>query len=364
MQQVLELVALHWQHCDCVNASASLTRLAQLLDQQGGGAAQAAQLQHDPTFLWLLGARGCGACSACWAPQTSPQFASFPPAPADTLCAAAAAPEFSAQCVANSLAALAKLQCGSPRLAAALQAPLLRGLAGSSFTCRGIVAVLHACAKDWPNLCALWTNAWPWLLRALAAQLPQADAQAGAAPAAAAFSVCLAACSAPVKVACLLPCPQCVSTVFWALAQATQQTQGRFTAQHLEAEAPGLLAQLAAAARAQAAACTFQGLSVTVNSCSRLSPPFRQPEMLQALAGAMMRRLEEGKEQLTPQAIGLFAGGCGRLNFVPLCLWVPTHTAYVSLLDELGAQLCELLGSAKPQVRRGCGLRAASALAF
>lgn len=137
-QELFAALAQGWQALDCINLAAALHHLASLAEAVPRGAAAfcRCQLFGDPRWAWLL----------------------------DQVAAAAATPGFGPQCVANSLAALCRLDALSPQLLHALQAPLLRALAAPEaadcLTTRGLTQVRDACLQCNP----LWQlHVTPWL---------------------------------------------------------------------------------------------------------------------------------------------------------------------------------------------------------
>lgn len=218
----------------------------------------------------------------------------------DNLPAAAASADFGPQAVANTLAALVKLDALSPSLLHALHVPLLRVLeqscsgsaaaGGAGLTGRGLTQVLWALGREAaarPLLLAVK----PQLFQALWTAAPSLDAQVGAAlwviwGAALAVSclLCTAACG-PLccrhHCKCLPECkrhqpdlgcchfflsllpfsilPQGIATAWFALGEASSRCL--LEELDLERETPTLLPRLAAAMRAAAPAMTFHGLA-------------------------------------------------------------------------------------------------------
>lgn len=254
---------------DCINLATCLHRLAVLGEEDGDAAAFAQRcLITNSTFQWLL----------------------------ENLVSAAAVPEFNSQSVANSLTALAKLHCGSPQLAQALQPPLLRclqatcssdggscsgnlaatgpaargagvpvraaasgGRGGEAFSALGLSAAVHALAKDWANCKPVFLALRHWILRAVWAAMPYFD-------------------------------PQAVVMVTWSLAEATSGSTSQEFA--LEADCPGFSAYLAAAGRHHAPAFGLQAVATIFSACGRMRPQLCDAALLQTLCNAALRRWE------------------------------------------------------------------------
>lgn len=124
-QELFEALAKGWQALDCINLAAALHRLASMAEAAPGDASIFCRrwLLGDPRWAWLL----------------------------DQVPAAAATPGFGPQCVANTLAALCRLDALSPRLLQALRAPLLRALAAPDaadrLTTLGLTQAWEGCFK-------------------------------------------------------------------------------------------------------------------------------------------------------------------------------------------------------------------------
>lgn len=290
---------------DCINLATALHRLGHLADATPGGVAGLRPQLLAPAGVcgWLL----------------------------DCLAAAAQAPEWSARCTANVLAAVCKLDALSPSLLRALHAPLLRTLAGATpdrLTGSGLTQVLWALSRD-AGMQPLLLAAKQPLLGALRAATPTLDAQVGAAwaegKAAAAGAVLLGAPLFSQRCDGLLirPIPsltQGVGVAWKALGDISSRCTPREL--HLEREAPDLLPRLAAAAKAAAHGMTLQSLAeVTwgarvlqqaaaglftrpgavpaglpprpqvLHACTKVRPqPYRDEALLQSVAVAISRR--------------------------------------------------------------------------
>eukprot|EP00887_Chlorella_sp_A99_P005503 scaffold1.g5503.t1 len=313
-EELLAAVCEWWTHLDVVNLSCALHRLAALGDEQGDAAAFAQRsVAANTTFQWLL----------------------------ENIEPAAAAPEFGSQCVANILAALAKLQCGSAQLAAALREPLLRCLGATCkaaaaaggggrrggansgprdnavFTAVGLASCLHSLAKDLPNTKALFLEVRHLLLRAVTEAMPFFDAQA-------------------------------VAMVFWAVAEITSATKQREFS--LEEDAPGFAACLGSAGRRHAPALNAQALATCVSACGRMRPQLRDPALLQDLCNAAVRRVMERQDRPQPSTIATLFCGLSSLRFSPERTWLPSTHALVSLVPELSVSMLspDCLRQAKP----------------
>lgn len=63
----------------------------------------------------------------------------------------------------------------------------------------------------------------------------------------------------------------------------------------------------------------------------------------------MAQQLPDSANLWLMRLAGNLALGLGKLTYLPPCVREPS--GYASLLDELGAQLCQALHRAKPQVK-------------
>ncbi|KAL4431187.1 hypothetical protein ABPG75_006443 [Micractinium tetrahymenae] len=299
-EELFAALAQGWQALDCINLAAALHRLASLAEAAPGGAATFCRrwLLGDPRWAWLL----------------------------DQVLAAAAAPSFGPQCVANSLAALSRLDALSPQLLQALHAPLLRALAAPAaadrLTTQGLTQVLSSIARDLPSLkpLILRDDVRARLWEALWAAAPQLDAQ-GVAAAWAALGELSSGCS-PHEL-------------------------------QLGAEAPDLLPRLAAAAKAAADGLTILGMAQVLHACAKMRPQHRDEALLQRMAAAIAARLEGGQERPSPEAASRICLSFGRLGFQPRCHWSPQRLRHVNVLDDVGTALVAGLPVAKPQA--ACG---------
>lgn len=179
-----------WAALDVANLSSALHRLSRLAEAAPGGvhAWCRAHLLGSPVWAWLL----------------------------DNLQPAASSPDFGPQAVANTLAALVRLDALSPALLEALHPPLERALhltatgasdgqsaAGGGFTSQGLSQVCWALGRE-PAARPLLLAVKPALFQALTAAAPTLDAQVRALQSAdgTAFKRCL---SCGVPTAAFLP---------------------------------------------------------------------------------------------------------------------------------------------------------------
>lgn len=204
MQEVWTLLRVHWLAMDEINLVLSLRKLAKMAEESGDAAAFKNRcLENNGTFAWLLGERCLPLHAAALGmhghggPQrernrswvmfrlagSHPNLQLFAhPCSAENLQQACSSKGFNGWATINSFAALAKLRCGTPALAAALQQPLMRALVGDADKPApfGLSHLLWALAKDWANCRHVFVAVKRRLLELAGHYMAQFDAQVGA----------------------------------------------------------------------------------------------------------------------------------------------------------------------------------------